>query len=123
MDFKDKQTIYLQIGDYVLEQILLGELPAGDKVPSIRELAVQLEVNPNTVQRTYDFLQQIEIISTKRGIGYFVNDDALEKIIAYKKEQFINVELPHFFRNIHLLNIDFEELNERYKTYIGNNFK
>lgn len=123
MDFKDKQTIYLQIGDYVLEQILLGELPAGDKVPSIRELAVQLEVNPNTVQRTYDFLQQIEIISTKRGIGYFVNDDALEKIKAYKKEQFINVELPHVFRNIHLLNIDFEELKERYKTYIGNNFK
>jgi GntR family transcriptional regulator len=123
MDFKDKQTIYLQIGDYVLEQILLGELPAGDKVPSIRELAVQLEVNPNTVQRTYDFLQQIEIISTKRGIGYFVNDDALEKIIAYKKEQFINVELPNVFRNIHLLNIDFEELKERYKTYIGNNFK
>lgn len=123
MDFKDKQTIYLQIGDYVLEQILLGELPAGDKVPSIRELAVQLEVNPNTVQRTYDFLQQIEIISTKRGIGYFVNYDALEKIIAYKKEQFINVELPHVFRNIHLLNIDFEELKERYKTYIGINFK
>ncbi|MCP9747980.1 GntR family transcriptional regulator [Lacihabitans sp. CS3-21] len=122
MNFKDKQAIYLQIAGYVLEQILLGEIPIGSKMPSIRDLAVQIEVNPNTVQRTYDFLQQKEIISTKRGIGYFVNDDAREKIIEFKKEQFISDELPNVFRSLHLLDIDFDELKKRYLTYIENNF-
>jgi DNA-binding transcriptional regulator YhcF (GntR family) len=122
MNFKDKQAIYFQIAGYVLEQILLGEIPIGSKMPSIRDLAVQIEVNPNTVQRTYDFLQQKEIISTKRGIGYFVNDDAREKIIEFKKEQFISDELPNVFRSLHLLDIDFDELKKRYLTYIENNF-
>jgi GntR family transcriptional regulator len=122
MDFRDKQAIYLQIGEYVLEQILLGEIPLGGKMPSIRELAIQIEVNPNTVQRTYDFLQQKEIISTKRGIGYFVNEDARTKIIEFRKEQFIENELPNVFRNVHLLGLDFDELKQRYLTYIQNNF-
>ena len=122
MDFRDKQAIYLQIGEYVLEQILLGEIPLGGKMPSIRELAIQIEVNPNTVQRTYDFLQQKEIISTKRGIGYFVNEDARNKIIEFRKEQFIENELPNVFRNVHLLGLDFDELKQRYLTYIQSNF-
>jgi len=122
MDFRDKQAIYLQIGEYILEQILLGEIPIGGKMPSIRELAVQIEVNPNTVQRTYDFLQQKEIISTKRGIGYFVNDNARERIIEFRKEQFIEHELPNVFRNIHLLGFDFDDLKQRYLTYIQTNF-
>jgi DNA-binding transcriptional regulator YhcF (GntR family) len=91
-------------------------------MPSIRELAIQIEVNPNTVQRTYDFLQQKEIISTKRGIGYFVNEDARNKIIEFRKEQFIENELPNVFRNVHLLGIDFDELKQRYLTYIQSNF-
>jgi GntR family transcriptional regulator len=122
MDFKDKQAIYLQIAGYVLEQILLGEIAIGCKMPSIRDLAIQIEVNPNTVQRTYDFLQQKEIISTKRGIGYFVNEDARQKAIAFKKEQFVSDELPIVFRSLHLLDIDFDELKMRYLTYIENNF-
>ena len=122
MDFKDKQAIYLQIAGYVLEQILLGEIPIGGKMLSIRDLAIRLEVNPNNVQRTYDFLQQKEIITTKRGIGYFVNDDARAKIIAFKKEQFISYELPIVFRSLHLLEIDFDELKKKYFTYIENNF-
>ena len=58
MQFKDSQSIYLQIADYVCEKILLGEWKAEERIPSVRELAVQLEVNPNTVMRTFDFLQQ-----------------------------------------------------------------
>ncbi len=122
MDFRDKQAIYLQIGEYVLERILLGEIPLGGKMPSIRELAIQIEVNPNTVQRTYDFLQQKEIISTKRGIGFFVNEDARTKIIEFRKEQFIENELSNVFRNVHLLGLDFDELKQRYLIYIQNNF-
>lgn len=122
MDFRDKQAIYLQIGEYIFEQILLKKYPIGEKIPSIRDLAVALEVNPNTVQRTYDFLQQKEIIQMKRGIGYFVADDAEYKILLFRREQFIETELPNVFRNLHLLKIDFEDLKAQYQQYIKENF-
>ena len=70
MEFRDKQSIWLQIAEYVCEQILLKKWVLGEKIMSIRELAVLLEVTPNTVQRAYDFLQQRSIITNKRGIGY-----------------------------------------------------
>jgi len=122
MDFRDKQAIYLQIGEYIFEQILLKKYPMGEKIPSIRDLAVALEVNPNTVQRTYDFLQQKEIIQMKRGIGYFVADEAEDKILLFRREQFIETELPNVFRNLHLLKIDFEDLKIQYQQYIQENF-
>lgn len=122
MDFRDKQAIYLQIGEYIFEQILLKKYPMGEKIPSIRDLAVALEVNPNTVQRTYDFLQQKEIIQMKRGIGYFVADGAEDKILSFRREQFIETELPNVFRNLHLLKIDFEDLKSQYQRYIQENF-
>jgi DNA-binding transcriptional regulator YhcF (GntR family) len=122
MDFRDKQAIYLQIGEYIFEQILLKKYPMGEKIPSIRDLAVALEVNPNTVQRTYDFLQQKEIIQMKRGIGYFVADEAEDKILLFRREQFIETELPNVFRNLHLLKIDFEDLKVQYQQYIQENF-
>ncbi|HEV3326742.1 MAG TPA: GntR family transcriptional regulator, partial [Puia sp.] len=71
MQFRESQAIYLQIADYVCERILLKEWPPGDRVPSVRELAVLLEVNPNTVMRTYEFLQQQAILFNQRGIGFF----------------------------------------------------
>ena len=122
MDFRDKQAIYLQIGEYIFEQILLKKYPMGEKIPSIRDLAVALEVNPNTVQRTYDFLQQKEIIQMKRGLGYFVADDAEDKILLFRREQFVETELPNVFRNLHLLKIDFEDLKVQYQQYIQENF-
>ena len=69
MDFRENPAIYIQIAEYVCEQILLKKWNLGDKIISIRDLAINMEVNPNTVQRAYDFLQQREIITNKRGIG------------------------------------------------------
>ena len=123
MEFREKQAIYLQIAEYVCEQILLDKWHLGDKILSIRDLAVAMEVNPNTVQRTYDFLQQREIIANKRGIGYFVEQDAMERILSFKKEQFIQNEMPVFFRNMYLLKIDFKEVKQLYEQFIKDNFK
>jgi len=118
MEFKETQAIYLQIGDYVCEQILLGRWKEGDRILSVRELGVDLQVNPNTVMRTYDFLQTGEIIYNKRGVGYFVADDAKTKIISYRRKQFLEQELPLFFKNIQILGMDFEEISKHYQTYI-----
>ncbi len=123
MEFRDKQAIYLQIADYVCEQILLNKWPLQDKIISIRELAIALEVNPNTVQRAYDFLQQREIITNKRGVGYFIEQDATERIITFRKEQFETNELPYFFRNLYLLQIDMQEVKTLYNQFIKENFK
>jgi len=117
MEFKDTQAIYLQIGDYVCEQILLERWKEGDRILSVRELGVALEVNPNTVMRTYDFLQNREIIFNKRGVGYFVSGDARQKIVQYRKKQFLEQELPPVFKNMTLLGMTFNELEQVYNNY------
>ncbi|MBC3784002.1 GntR family transcriptional regulator [Spirosoma utsteinense] len=121
MDFRDKQAIYLQIAEYVSEQILLGRWTAGDRIPSVRELAAELEVNPNTVMRTYEFLSQQGVIANKRGIGYFPADEALDKIRAFRREQFLQNDLPQFFKNLTLLGIDLNEIQTRYDDYVNAN--
>ncbi len=123
MDFKENPAIYIQIAEYVCEQILLKKWKLGDKIISIRELAVDMEVNPNTVQRAYDFLQQRNIITNKRGIGYFIEEDALERILTFRREQFIENELPVFFRNIYLLKMDFKEIKTLFDQFVKDNFK
>ena len=123
MEFKETPAIYIQIAQYVCEQILLKKWKLGDKLVSIRDLAVTMEVNPNTVQRAYDFLQQRNIIINKRGIGYFIEDEAMERILSFRREQFIENELPVFMRNIYLLQIDFKEIKLQFDQFVKENFK
>ena len=122
MEFRDHQAIYIQIAEYVCEQILLKKWKLGDKIISIRELAVAIEVNPNTVQRAYDILQQNNIITNKRGIGYFTETDAMESILSFRREQFMENELPVFLRNLYLLKIDIKEIKVQYEQFVRDNF-
>lgn len=122
MEFRDNKAIYLQIADYVCEHILLGKWNVDQKVPSVREMAVDLEVNPNTVMRTYELLQSKNIINNKRGIGFFVAEQAIANVKDYRKIQFIEEELPVVFRNVYLLNISFDELQTRYNIFVKENF-
>jgi DNA-binding transcriptional regulator YhcF (GntR family) len=119
MEFKETQAIYLQIGDYICEQILPGRWKESDRLPSVRELGVALEVNPNTVMRAYDFLQSKDIIFNKRGVGYFVAEEAKKKILAYRKKQFLEQELPLLFKNMNLLGMTLQELENEYHTYFN----
>ncbi|GAB3728794.1 GntR family transcriptional regulator [Spirosoma lituiforme] len=119
MDFKDRQAIYLQIAEYVSEQVLVGRWAVGEKIPSVRELAAELEVNPNTVMRTYEFLSQQGVIANKRGIGYFAADDAIDRIRTFRREQFLQSDLPQFFKNLTLLGIDLREIEARYDQYVN----
>jgi len=122
MEFRDNKAIYLQIADYVCEHILLEKWKADEKVPSVRELAVEMEVNPNTVMRTYELLQNKGIINNKRGIGFFIDEHAIDNVKSYRKVQFIDDELPVVFRNIYLLNIGFDELQTKYESFVKENF-
>ena len=122
MQFRESIAIYLQIADYVCERILLKQWKSGERIPAVRELAVQLEVNPNTVMRTYEFLQGQEIIYNQRGIGYFVSPDAVKHAAQYRKSEFIEKELPTIFRNIYMLGMDLDELKPRYEKFKKQNF-
>ncbi|NIG52963.1 GntR family transcriptional regulator [Chitinophaga sp. Cy-1792] len=117
MEFKDTQAIYIQIADYINEQILLGKWLPEERIPSIRELAIDLEVNPNTVMRTCELLQQQDIIYNKRGVGYFIKDHAIQKIMDTKKEAFINNELPQFLQSLYLLGISLDDLKPYFEQF------
>jgi len=122
MQFRESQAIYLQIADYVCEKVLLKEWKADERIPSVRELAMQLEVNPNTVMRTFEFLQQQEIIYNQRGIGYFVSQQAHKNAQQYRKNEFIEKDLPQVFRNMFLLGMDPDELKPRFEKYKKQHF-
>jgi DNA-binding transcriptional regulator YhcF (GntR family) len=117
MEFRENEAIYLQIASYVSENILLGKWLIDDKIPSVRDLAGELQVNPNTVMRTYEFLQTQEVIYNKRGIGFFVAPDAIKKVKQHRKDRFLQQDLPDFFRNVFLLDISLEELQSRYEQF------
>ncbi|HEY8399146.1 MAG TPA: GntR family transcriptional regulator [Flavihumibacter sp.] len=111
------QAIYLQIVDYVCEKILLGEAAPEEKLPSVRELAMQLEVNPNTVMRAYDFLKQQQIIHDRRGIGYFISEDAKANALTYRKQEFADNELPAFFRVLFMLGMEPKDLEPAFQAF------
>lgn len=117
MDFHDNRAIYLQIADLFCENILSGKWNSGDRIPSVREMAVNIEVNPNTVMRTFNYLQEKEIIFNKRGIGYFVAEDGFEKVRSLKKRDFIEKELPRIFKSMDLLNLEIRDLEDLYEKH------
>jgi len=119
MEFKDNEAIYLQIAAFVCENILTGKWAAGQKILSVRDLAVELEVNPNTVMRSYEFLQGLEVVYNKRGLGLFVAEDGFEKVKSYKKQNFVQQNLPEFFKNIYLLGISMEEIKQQYEEFVA----
>jgi DNA-binding transcriptional regulator YhcF (GntR family) len=121
MEFNDKQAIYLQIVEYIYDRILTEEWKGDERVPSVRDLAVELQVNPNTVMRAYELLQNNEIIVNKRGVGNFLGSDAKSKIINNRRNHFLTNELPLIFRNMQLLGVSIDELSEQFISYSQNN--
>ena len=121
MQFTDQRSIYLQIADLICDTILSGDLPDGERVSSVREMAASIEVNPNTVQRSYSYLQDQGILDNKRGIGYFIAQDAYQKVKSIKRDLFIKEEIPQLFRTMELLGIelvDLQTLFNRHKQQI-----
>ncbi|OJV17842.1 MAG: GntR family transcriptional regulator [Bacteroidetes bacterium 41-46] len=105
MEFNEHKPIYLQISENICDLILTGEWSEEERIPSVREYGGVLGVNPNTIMRTYDHLQEAEIIYNKRGVGYFISSGAKMKIISIQREQFIDEEVPKIKRRLDLLGL------------------
>jgi GntR family transcriptional regulator len=123
MEFRDNEAIYLQIAAYVGQNILLNKWSAEQKIPSVRDLAIELQVNLNTVMRSYEFLESIGAIYNKRGLGFFVSPDGYGRVKAYRKERFVQHDLPVFFNNIYLLGIAPEEIMDWYAHFKSNHYE
>jgi GntR family transcriptional regulator len=110
MDFNSNKAIYLQISDIICEKILSGELKADDRIPSVREYGASIDVNPNTVMRTYEKLTNEGIIYNKRGIGYFIGDEARSIVLANDRKEFLENEVPAFLKKMELLGFNPEDI-------------
>ena len=112
MEFKNHKPIFLQIADRICDEILEGRYPEGERLPSVREYATEVEVNFNTVARSFEWLSQKEIIFNRRGLGYFVSEGAKENILQSLREAFFQEALPEFAQQMEKLKISVEEVEQ-----------
>ncbi|MBR2244305.1 MAG: GntR family transcriptional regulator [Prevotella sp.] len=117
MTFNNEKAIYIQMADRLCDEILAGTYKDDDRIPSVREYAVMLEVNTNTAVKAYDELARANIIYNKRGLGYFVTPGAKEQILQARKKEFMDDKLPEFFRQMRLLGINKEEVCNLFDKY------
>lgn len=119
MNYSGNQSIFIQIADRICERVLNGEYSPDSRVPSIRELSVEMNVNPNTALRSFERLQQHGIIYNKRGIGYFISPQAREKIQELRRFHLTEELLPSVFRELSLLDIAPDELTKAFQTWLS----
>ena len=119
MTFTNDKPIYIQMADRLCEEILSGVYKDDDRIPSVREYAVLLEVNTNTAVKAYEQLAREEIIYNKRGLGYFVTPGAKQQILKARKQEFMKERLPELFRQMQLLGITLEDVKNTYDATFG----
>lgn len=108
MELDSKVPIYIQIVSMVKKRIIYGHLKGGDRMPSVRDFATELKVNPNTIQRVYTELENDNYIYTKRGIGKFVTEDA--SVISKAREEIVSEAVVNFVRECKNLGLSLEEI-------------
>ena len=114
MIFNSDKPIYIQMVDRLCDEILADKYQDDDRIPSVREYAVLLEVNTNTAVKAYDELARANIIYNKRGLGYFVTKGAKKQILKERKRVFVKEQLPELFRQMQLLGITLEDVKVAY---------
>lgn len=114
MTFNNNKAIYLQMADRLCDDILAGKYKADDRIPSVREYAVMLEVNTNTAVKAYEELARDGVVYNRRGLGYFVDPNAKEQIMQVRRETFYREVLPEMFRQMKLLGIDINKVDEKW---------
>lgn len=118
IEFDNNLPIYLQIMNYIKGEIVTGKLRPGDKILSVRELASEMQINPNTVQRTFQELEREEIVETRRGMGRYVTSKE-ETIMTIKKEMAKDI-LDRFIRGMQDLGFQGEDILAAVAESIGN---
>lgn len=110
MNFNTQRPIYRQIAEYCFARILSADWKPGERVPSVRELAMLMTVNTHTVLKAFDFLQAHNVIEPRRGMGFYLAADAQERVHATLREEFFETTLPDIFEQMDMLGITPDEI-------------
>ncbi|MGM0841924.1 MAG: GntR family transcriptional regulator [Bacillota bacterium] len=116
-EYTASKPIYLQIADRIIREIVRTELSPGDKLPSVREMAVQSGVNPNTIQRTYSELERMDIVETRRGQGTFVTEK--EEVLSVLNEKVQEEVIELFIKNMKELGLTKDEMLKGVERYLA----
>ena len=108
--WNNNAPIYRQLKERIVGMMLDGALKAGDALPSVRQIAADFQLNPITVSRAYQELADETLVEKRRGIGMYVTEGALEKLLASEREHFLNEEWPAMIKRIRRLGLDTQEL-------------
>jgi len=108
--FTNDKPIFQQMADRLCDEILALTYQDDDRIPSVREYAVMLEVNTNTAVKAYEQLARENIIYNKRGLGYYVTPGAREQILKERRKAFLEQQLPELFRQMNLLGLGIEDV-------------
>ena len=119
MTFTNDKPIYIQMADRLCEEILSGVYKDDDRIPSVREYAVLLEVNTNTTVKAYEQQALEEIMNNNVGMGYFVTPGAKQHVLKARKQEFMKERLPELFRQMQLLGITLEDVKNAYNATFG----
>lgn len=111
-EWSDDQPIYRQLRDKVAAAIVDGNIAEGDSLPSVRAVAVDMQINPITASKAYQELVMEGLVEKKRGLGMFVVDGAREKLLAAEQEKFLKEDWPRIMETISRLGLDIKSLLE-----------
>lgn len=117
MRFNEGEPIFLQIAELLADDIVADRVKAGQRLPSARDLAASLEVNPNTAARALQTLAEKGVARTERGTGYYVAEGASTLAKELRRTRFLDEELPRLFKAMVELGISLREIEERWKDY------
>jgi GntR family transcriptional regulator len=114
-NWNENQPIYRQLRDRVVDMILENILGEGDALPSVRNVAAEYQINPLTVLKAYQALQDEGLVEKRRGRGMFVCEGAVRKLRSSEKEQFLEQEWPEIVERIRRLGLDPDDLLQAIK--------
>lgn len=116
MEYIENIPIYLQIKDYLEEKIITESYSLGEQMPSVRQLALELAVNSNTVQKALKVMIEEGVIITLRGKDNFVTENAT--IVEELKNQIVNETFDSAYDKLHLLKMDNQEITNSFSNYV-----
>ena len=116
MEFHKNKPIYLQIVEIISQRIVSKEWKEGVKIPTVKDLAKELEVNHNTLMRSLEMLQNENILTSKRGVGLFLAKDSYKNALELMRRSFYENQVPEFFTTMNTLKITLGELIDLYKS-------
>tara|TARA_R110002124_G_scaffold9547_15_gene48995 strand:+ start:11268 stop:11639 length:372 start_codon:yes stop_codon:yes gene_type:complete len=109
-DFHTSQPIFVQIRQRLAEMILRGNVAEGEALPSVRQIAADLSVNPLTVTKAFDALVEIGVVEKRRGLGMFVKPGARAELLTHERDKFLKQDWPRIAAQIKALDLDLTSL-------------